>query len=127
MQGLLDRMLRGLVAVGRLTVCWPDGTTSDYGHDETPAAAFAITTAHTVRRIVLNPGLAAGEAYMDGTMRFEEGSTLRELDLGGGVSAPVPMAVSVNADSLATWFRGVLWTLLGAIPASLLLTPRRRP
>ena len=42
-------------------------------------------------------------------LRLLEGSTLRELAPGG---APVPMAVSVNADSLATWFRGVLWTLL---------------
>jgi len=44
-------------------------------------------------------------------LRMLEGSTLRELgpDAAGG---PVPMAVSVNADSLATWFRGVLWTLL---------------
>jgi len=43
-------------------------------------------------------------------VRMLEGSTLREL--GPGAVEPVPMAVSVNADSLATWFRGVLWALL---------------
>jgi LysR family transcriptional regulator (chromosome initiation inhibitor) len=45
-------------------------------------------------------------------LRMLEGSTLRELSPGAGSGEPVPMAVSVNADSLATWFRGVLWTLL---------------
>ena len=44
-------------------------------------------------------------------LRMLEGSTLREL--GQGATEPVCMAVSVNADSLATWFRGVLWELLG--------------
>ena len=42
-------------------------------------------------------------------LRLLEGSTMRELAPGG---APVPVPVSVNADSLATWFRGVIWTLL---------------
>jgi len=55
----------------------------------------------------------AGEALLRHVqaLRLLEGSTLRELAPGGG-QAPVPMAVSVNADSLATWFRGVVWTLL---------------
>ena len=45
-------------------------------------------------------------------VRMLEGSTLRELAPGARMGEPVPMAVSVNADSLATWFRGVLWALL---------------
>ena len=45
-------------------------------------------------------------------LRILEGSTLRELGPHAGAGELVPMAVSVNADSLATWFRGVLWTLL---------------
>ena len=55
----------------------------------------------------------AGEALLRHVqaLRMLEGSTLRELAPGAG-RAPVPMAVSVNADSLATWFRGVLWALL---------------
>ena len=45
-------------------------------------------------------------------LRMLEGSILRELGRAAGAGEPVPMAVSVNADSLATWFRGVLWALL---------------
>ncbi len=45
-------------------------------------------------------------------LRMLEGSTLRELGPAVGAGETVPMAVSVNADSLATWFRGVLWALL---------------
>jgi len=45
-------------------------------------------------------------------VRMLEGSTLRELAPSARMGEPVPMAVSVNADSLATWFRGVLWALL---------------
>jgi len=45
-------------------------------------------------------------------LRMLEGSTLRELGPGAAPGEPVAMAVSINADSLATWFRGVLWALL---------------
>jgi LysR family transcriptional regulator (chromosome initiation inhibitor) len=45
-------------------------------------------------------------------VRMLEGSTLRALGPAAGAGEPVPMAVSVNADSLATWFRAVLWALL---------------
>ena len=38
-----------------------------------------LTDKRLYRTLVFNPELAAGEAYMDGTMRFEEGSTLRDF------------------------------------------------
>src|SRR5918995_6023229 len=45
------------------------------------------------RKLVLNPELHAGEAYMDGTMRFEDGSTLRDFIT----------LFSMNRSSLATY------------------------
>jgi len=38
-----------------------------------------LTDPKLYRSLVFNAELAAGEAYMDGTMRFEEGSTLRDF------------------------------------------------
>ena len=45
-------------------------------------------------------------------LRLLEGSTLRELNPAPASSAPVPLAIAVNADSLATWFPAVLQQLL---------------
>jgi cyclopropane-fatty-acyl-phospholipid synthase len=54
--------------VGRFTVRWPNGQRTSYEGppDSGPAAGIAIADARTVRRLVLNPTLAVGEAYMDG-------------------------------------------------------------
>ena len=68
MQGTLDAILRRFVSVGRLTVRWPDGRLTSYAGpaDSGPSAGIAIADARTVRRLVLNPTLAVGEAYMAG-------------------------------------------------------------
>jgi len=68
MQATLDAILRRLVSVGRLTVRWPNGQRTSYEGppDSGPTAGMAIADARTVRRLVLNPTLAVGEAYMDG-------------------------------------------------------------
>jgi cyclopropane-fatty-acyl-phospholipid synthase len=55
------------VVVGRLGVRWPDGSVSVYqGGEPGPEATFHLRDAATVRRVALNPGLALGEAFMDG-------------------------------------------------------------
>ena len=68
MQGTLDAILRRFVVVGRLTVRWPDGQRTSYAGppDSGPEASIAIRDNRTIRRLVLNPTLAVGEAYMDG-------------------------------------------------------------
>ena len=68
MQGTLDAILRRFVTVGRLTVLWPDGQRTNYAGPagSGPEAGIAIRDARTIRRLVLNPTLAVGEAYMDG-------------------------------------------------------------
>ncbi|HUZ63750.1 MAG TPA: cyclopropane-fatty-acyl-phospholipid synthase family protein [Acetobacteraceae bacterium] len=78
MQSLLDLFLKQLIKRGRLTVRWPNGSSTEYGdsgYADSPggadraAPAIAIETWRTVRRITLNPGLAVGEAYMDGSLK----------------------------------------------------------
>ena len=63
---LLDRFLTGSIREGRFRVIWPDGSESLYGDGTNPAAGIKILDAATLRRLVLNPGLALGEGYMDG-------------------------------------------------------------
>lgn len=56
---------------------------------------------------------AAGEVLLRHVkaLRLLEGSTLRELNPSPDSLAPVPLAIAVNADSLATWFPPVLHQL----------------
>ncbi len=56
---------------------------------------------------------AAGEVLLRHVkaLRLLEGSTLRELNPAPDSTAPVPLAIAVNADSLATWFPSVLQQL----------------
>jgi cyclopropane-fatty-acyl-phospholipid synthase len=58
-------VLSGAIHTGRLTVVWPDGATNTYGDNRDPEATVALRDTKTVRRIVSNPALTVGEAYMD--------------------------------------------------------------
>jgi cyclopropane-fatty-acyl-phospholipid synthase len=65
----LEALLTRLVTRGKLTVRWPDGRSSVHeGEHPGPAAALALRGERTVRRLMLNPALAIGEAYMDGAL-----------------------------------------------------------
>jgi cyclopropane-fatty-acyl-phospholipid synthase len=70
MRGTLDAILRQLVCKGRLTVRWPDGQRTSYAGpvDSGTTAGVAIADARTIRRLVFNPTLTMGEAYMDGRL-----------------------------------------------------------
>jgi cyclopropane-fatty-acyl-phospholipid synthase len=81
MQAALDRILRRFVTAGTLVVVWPDGNRTSYGHGPLPHATMWLRNWKTVRRMVVNPSLAAGEAYMDGHLRVEEGGLYGLLDL----------------------------------------------
>jgi len=63
---LMDLMLAGAIHRGVFHVIWPDGTRSDYGNGAGPEAGLHILTWPVLRKLVVNPGLALGEAYMDG-------------------------------------------------------------
>lgn len=68
---ILDYTLRSLVRRGSLTIALPDGKTLTYGDGTGPAARVAVRTDSALRRIVLNPELAVGEAYMDGALEID--------------------------------------------------------
>jgi cyclopropane-fatty-acyl-phospholipid synthase len=66
MQSALDMFLRRFITVGRLTVRWPDGRTEIYAGRPGPEASVMLCDRRTVWRLILNPKLSVGEAYMDG-------------------------------------------------------------
>ena len=80
MRIILDRALRTLVIIGTLTADWPDGTTTTYhGREPGPAVRIGFKTDEAIRRVVLNPNLAMGECYMDGTLVLGPGTSLYEF------------------------------------------------
>jgi cyclopropane-fatty-acyl-phospholipid synthase len=78
MQTALDGILRHFIGTGRLTVRWPDGSQSLYSGNDGPSASMAIHTASAIRRLIVDPGLAMGETYMDGSVT-PEGCGIYEL------------------------------------------------
>ncbi len=81
MRAVLDLILRRLIVLGRLTVRWPDGSITTYAGEKGPEAVMAIADGATIRRLVANPGLHLGEAYMDGTLSPVDCSIYDVLDV----------------------------------------------
>ncbi len=74
----LSHMLRSFVRIGTLTVIDADGGRHVFSGTPGPKVTMRLTDRSLYRKLFLNPELHAGEAYMDGRMRFED-STLRDF------------------------------------------------
>ncbi len=70
-KALLDRLLRRLVRTGALRLTYPDGSTRNYGEPGPDPVAVTIHDNKTLRALALDPELALGEAYMNGTLTIE--------------------------------------------------------
>ncbi len=83
----LDRMMTAFVKTGQLTIIDADGKPHVFKGKGTTANDGAVIKPVTIRlhdkklyrQLVLNPELHAGEAYMDGRITMEPGSTIREF------------------------------------------------
>ncbi len=79
---LFHAILHRLVQRGSLVVRYPDGRECHYGGTRPgPAGGMAIHTRHAEWRMVHNPALALGEAYMDGEIEPIAGGIHDLLDL----------------------------------------------
>jgi cyclopropane-fatty-acyl-phospholipid synthase len=74
----LSHMLRSFVRVGTLRVIDADGRIHVFAGAPGPSVTMRLTDRSLYRKLFLNPELHAGEAYMDGRLRFED-STLRDF------------------------------------------------
>jgi cyclopropane-fatty-acyl-phospholipid synthase len=75
----LDHLLSAVIKHGTLTMIDSAGRASHFGDaGNGPDVVMRITKPTLPLRILLNPALAAGEAYMDGTLKLEKG-TIRDF------------------------------------------------
>lgn len=69
--GLLDAMLKRLVKKGSLTLHAPDGRARTYGNGAEPRVTVRIKDPAWVGRLVRDPDLTLGEAYMEGALTID--------------------------------------------------------
>ncbi len=74
----LSHMLRSFIRTGTLTVIDAEGATHTFGGTPGPQVTMRLSDPKLYKTLFFNPELAAGEAYMDGRMSFEN-STLRDF------------------------------------------------
>src|ERR1700712_1645057 len=69
MRSILDRVLTNFITVGRFCVRYSDGHLVRFqGTQPGAEAAVDIRTKAALRRLLVDPALAVGECYMDGTL-----------------------------------------------------------
>jgi cyclopropane-fatty-acyl-phospholipid synthase len=78
----LSGLLRSMIHVGHLTVIDASGRSSEFGERGTGPSVKLRMHKHTLPfRLLMNPSLAFGEAYMDGALTFEQGTLQDFLSL----------------------------------------------
>ena len=80
---LASHLLRRMIAVGTLRVVDANGKTHLFRGAAGPEATVRLHDRALHRRLLFNPRLAAGEAYMNGTLTIEDGTLYDLLDLAG--------------------------------------------
>jgi cyclopropane-fatty-acyl-phospholipid synthase len=79
---MIESFLRKMAKVGDLTVRLPNGKSIRLGDGSGPPVVIRLT-GKGIRRIVANPGLGLGEAYMDEDIVFEAGTMWDLLEIVG--------------------------------------------
>ncbi|MBB5533353.1 SAM-dependent methyltransferase [Rhizobium giardinii] len=75
----LSHMMKAFIRKGKLTVIDANGQPHVFSGEPGPEVTMRLTDPKLYRTLVFNSELAAGEAYMEGTLRFEDGSSLRDF------------------------------------------------
>ncbi len=108
MRYALDGLIRRFLVVGSLQVRYPNGRVSCHAGAPGPAVSFTVSDWAAVRRMVLNPGLALGEGYMDGTIApvgctIHDALDLLMANLVQGGRQPVMALHGLMAAALKRW------------------------
>lgn len=80
-EALLERLIVKLVKTGNLSVSLPSGKTIQSGDPSAREVSIALHDPALPRKLILNPELALGEAYMDETLTIEKGDLVDLLTL----------------------------------------------
>ena len=75
----LSHMMKAFIQKGTLEVIDADNNRHVFSGSEGPKVVMKLSDKKLYRDLVFKSEIAAAEAYMDGTMTFEEGSSLREF------------------------------------------------
>lgn len=107
-KSMLNNMLADAMRRGRLKVVWPNGKSTEYGDGTGKLVTLKIKDNATIRRMAINPALAVGEAYVEGTL-IPDGAQIHDvlvmlLDNIKGHRVPV---LHVNA-KLRQWLMPIL-------------------
>jgi cyclopropane-fatty-acyl-phospholipid synthase len=78
---LLDALIARTIKRGSLTLIGADGDRRTHGDGAPPMVAMRISDPSYYAKILVNPELTVGEAYMDGVLTFDEGSLAEFLAL----------------------------------------------
>lgn len=77
---VLPHLLRRFVRHGRLILRTHDGAEHRFGSGaDGPSVSIRLMDSKVERELFFNPELATGEAYMDGRLVFEDGSSIYDL------------------------------------------------
>jgi cyclopropane-fatty-acyl-phospholipid synthase len=69
---LLSIFLKRLIKQGALVVVNPDGQSVRYGDESAPAVTMRLHARSLPRKLLINPDLTLGEAYMAGTLTVDQ-------------------------------------------------------
>ena len=81
MDRVLQILLRTFIWQGTLRLTTPRGNTFEFGDGTGTPVAVRFTTPAALRGVILDPELAIGEAYMNGTLVVEQGTIADFLHL----------------------------------------------
>ena len=75
---ILRPFLARVIRHGRLTVLDPEGAAEHFGEPAPgfPDISIRFTSRAAMRRVIFDPRLGAGEAFMDGDMQIVEGDIM---------------------------------------------------
>jgi cyclopropane-fatty-acyl-phospholipid synthase len=91
---LLSHLLKAFIRTGALSLIDAHGRTHTFAGALGPSVTVRLHDNRLPTRLALNPELYAAEAYMDGTLTFEAGSTVYDLLLLFSVNRKTLGAVS---------------------------------
>ena len=92
---LFAKMVKTLVKTGTLTIFMPDDTILKSGDGSKPSVTVRLHDAKLPKRLIMNPELAMGEAYMDKSL------TIDEDDLRGFLT----LAIRNNEQGSQIWWQ----------------------